>query len=63
MSLSLKSKKVLIKKTVLKSKKVIVKKTLNVNIQYRPLNFFSPTFCHFSPTPPQLFSKPPENFL
>ena len=27
------------------------------------LNFFSPTFCHFSPNPPQLFSKSPINFL
>ena len=27
------------------------------------MKFFSPTFCDFSPTPLQLFSKPPINFL
>ena len=29
----------------------------------KPLILFSPTFYHFSPTPPQLFSKPPVNFF
>ena len=28
----------------------------------RPLNFFSPTFCYFSPTPPPTFLQTPYNF-
>ena len=30
---------------------------------YILLNFLSPTFCHFSPTPHHFFSEPPINFL